>query len=57
MKHKIAGCTYRSTDLTQWLALDVAAQALADARIATWVTTVNDLPDPVVFAVPAGEEY
>ncbi|XVQ84270.1 type I polyketide synthase [Microbispora siamensis] len=29
--HKIAGSTYRSTDLTHWLALDVAEQALADA--------------------------
>ncbi|MBO3750574.1 SDR family NAD(P)-dependent oxidoreductase [Streptosporangiaceae bacterium NEAU-GS5] len=28
---RIAGSTYRSTDLTHWLALDVAAQALADA--------------------------
>ncbi|GAA0565903.1 type I polyketide synthase [Actinomadura livida] len=28
---QIAGSTYRSTDLTHWLALDVAAQALADA--------------------------
>jgi enediyne polyketide synthase len=28
---KIAGSTYRSTDMTHWLALDVAAQALADA--------------------------
>ncbi|MBC6467406.1 SDR family NAD(P)-dependent oxidoreductase [Actinomadura alba] len=28
---KIAGSTYRSTDLTHWLALDMAAQALADA--------------------------
>ena len=28
---KVAGSTYRSTDLTHWLALDVAAQALADA--------------------------
>ncbi|HEV2781532.1 MAG TPA: type I polyketide synthase [Actinophytocola sp.] len=31
LKYKIAGSTYRSTDLTHWLALDVAAQALADA--------------------------
>lgn len=31
MKYKVAGSTYRSTDLTHWLALDVAAQALADA--------------------------
>ncbi|WP_284574558.1 type I polyketide synthase [Streptomyces sp. 2P-4] len=29
--HKIAGSTYRSTDLSHWLALDVAGRALADA--------------------------
>ncbi|WP_335936534.1 type I polyketide synthase [Streptomyces sp. PTD5-9] len=29
--HRIAGSTYRSTDLTHWLALDTAARALADA--------------------------
>ena len=29
--HKIAGSTYRSTDLTHWLALDMAERALADA--------------------------
>jgi enediyne polyketide synthase len=29
--YKVAGSTYRSTDLTHWLALDVAAGALADA--------------------------
>jgi enediyne polyketide synthase len=29
--YHIAGSTYRSTDLTHWLALDIAAQALADA--------------------------
>ncbi|SBT46754.1 polyketide synthase family protein [Micromonospora narathiwatensis] len=28
---RVAGSTYRSTDLTHWLALDVAAAALADA--------------------------
>ncbi|OLB81248.1 MAG: hypothetical protein AUI14_03940 [Actinobacteria bacterium 13_2_20CM_2_71_6] len=31
LAYKVAGSTYRSTDLTHWLALDVAAQALADA--------------------------
>ncbi|MER7015274.1 type I polyketide synthase [Saccharopolyspora sp. NPDC000359] len=31
LKYKIAGSTFRSTDLTHWLALDVAARALADA--------------------------
>jgi enediyne polyketide synthase len=29
--YRVAGSTYRSTDLTHWLALDVAARALADA--------------------------
>ncbi|MER7007253.1 type I polyketide synthase [Dactylosporangium sp. NPDC000555] len=29
--YKVAGSTYRSTDLTHWLALDMAAKALADA--------------------------
>ncbi len=29
--YKVAGSTYRSTDLTHWLALDVAGMALADA--------------------------
>ncbi|MFI5642213.1 type I polyketide synthase [Streptomyces goshikiensis] len=29
--HKISGSTYRSTDLTHWLALDTAGRALADA--------------------------
>ncbi|HEV8562761.1 MAG TPA: type I polyketide synthase [Actinophytocola sp.] len=28
-----------------------------DAKIATWVTTLNDVPEPVVFAVLSGEEY
>lgn len=31
VRYRIAGRTYRSTDLTHWLALDVAARALADA--------------------------
>ncbi|MFI7420411.1 type I polyketide synthase [Nonomuraea sp. NPDC049684] len=32
--HKIAGSTYRSTDLAHWLALDMAGRALADAGFA-----------------------
>jgi enediyne polyketide synthase len=31
VKYKVAGSTFRSTDMTHWLALDVAATALADA--------------------------
>jgi len=33
-----------------------AVLSVGDAKVATWVTTVNDRPDPVVFAVLAGEE-
>ncbi|MCB5165624.1 SDR family NAD(P)-dependent oxidoreductase [Streptomyces bambusae] len=32
--HRIAGSTYRSTDLTHWLALETASHALADAGFA-----------------------
>jgi enediyne polyketide synthase len=31
LRFRVAGSTYRSADLAHWLALDVAAQALADA--------------------------
>ncbi|MFJ1764952.1 SDR family NAD(P)-dependent oxidoreductase [Amycolatopsis sp. NPDC088138] len=50
--HKVAGSTFRSTDTTHWLALDVAAAALADAgfpegegapRTATGVVVGNSL--------------
>jgi enediyne polyketide synthase len=34
-----------------------AVLSAGDAKVATWVTTVNDRPDPVVFAVLAGEEF
>ena len=34
VKYKIAGSTYRSTDMTHWLALDTAARALEDAGFA-----------------------
>ncbi|WP_414940382.1 SDR family NAD(P)-dependent oxidoreductase [Amycolatopsis sp. cmx-11-51] len=33
-RYKVSGGTYRATDLTHWLALDVAAQALTDAGYA-----------------------
>ncbi len=32
--YRVAGSTYRSTDMTHWLALDTAARALADAGFA-----------------------
>ncbi|MGC5032703.1 SDR family NAD(P)-dependent oxidoreductase [Micromonospora sp. DT229] len=31
LAHKIAGSTFRSTDMTHWLSLDIAGMALADA--------------------------
>ena len=31
IRYRVAGSTYRTTDLTHWLALDMAARALADA--------------------------
>ncbi|MYW94147.1 type I polyketide synthase, partial [Amycolatopsis rubida] len=34
VKHKVAGSTFRATDTTHWLALEVAAAALADAGFA-----------------------
>ena len=34
VQHKIAGSTFRSTDMTHWLALDTAGRALADAGFA-----------------------
>ncbi|WP_258904643.1 type I polyketide synthase [Actinokineospora sp. UTMC 2448] len=52
LAYKVAGSTYRSTDLTHWLALDTAATALADAgfpnaeglpREATGVVVGNSL--------------
>jgi enediyne polyketide synthase len=34
VKYKVAGSTYRGTDMTHWLALDTAARALEDAGFA-----------------------
>src|SRR5829696_6114046 len=31
VRYRVAGSTFRSADMTHWLALDIAAQALADA--------------------------
>ncbi len=39
----MAGSTYRSTDLTHWLVLDIAAAALADAVA---VATASAAPSP-----------
>ncbi|HEY0697865.1 MAG TPA: beta-ketoacyl synthase N-terminal-like domain-containing protein, partial [Micromonospora sp.] len=34
VKYRIAGSTFRSTDMTHWLALDTVARALEDAGFA-----------------------
>src|SRR5947207_1055234 len=34
VKYRVSGASYRSADLAHWLALDIAAQALADAGFA-----------------------
>ncbi|OLF12976.1 hypothetical protein BLA60_06930 [Actinophytocola xinjiangensis] len=55
-------CLRKTGSTTQALTLDRVEQngwavlSAGDARIATWVTTVNDVPDPVVVAVLSGEE-
>jgi enediyne polyketide synthase len=53
-------CVRKAAGTTQALALDHVdtegwvVLSTGDARIATWVTTINGQPDPVVFAVLAG---
>jgi enediyne polyketide synthase len=55
-------CLRRAGAATQTLTLDRVdtegwvVLSAGESRIATWVTTVNDIPDQVVFAVLAGEE-
>jgi enediyne polyketide synthase len=43
--------TVERVGMNGWVVLSAG-----DAKIATWVTTLNDLPEPVVFAVLVGEE-
>ncbi|MPZ81276.1 MAG: SDR family NAD(P)-dependent oxidoreductase [Actinophytocola sp.] len=55
-------CLRKAGITTQALTLDRVDQegwvllSDGDTRIATWVTTVNDVSEPVVFAVLSGEE-
>jgi len=55
-------CVRKTGDMTQALTVHRvdpdgwAVLSHGSARIATWVTTVNDRTDPVVFAVLQGEE-
>jgi enediyne polyketide synthase len=55
-------CLRKTGNTTRLLTVDRVAPdgwvvlSAGDARIATWVTTLNDLTEPVVFAVLSGEE-
>ncbi|GAB3885190.1 hypothetical protein GCM10029964_047450 [Kibdelosporangium lantanae] len=55
-------CVRKAAGTSQALALDHVdtegwvVLSAGDARIATWATTVNGQPDPVVFAVLVGKE-
>jgi len=44
--------TFDGVEPEGWVVLSAG-----DARVATWVTTINDRPEQVVFAVLSGEEY
>ncbi|ACU37939.1 SDR family NAD(P)-dependent oxidoreductase [Actinosynnema mirum] len=55
-------CLRKTGSTTQALALERVhpdgwvVLSTGDARVATWTTTVDDRPEPVVFAVLAGQE-
>ncbi|MFI9328653.1 type I polyketide synthase [Kitasatospora sp. NPDC052868] len=53
--YKVAGSTYRSTDLTHWLALDTAARALADAGFAEGTGLPNRTTGVVIGNSLTGE--
>ncbi|MFN3920126.1 MAG: beta-ketoacyl synthase N-terminal-like domain-containing protein, partial [Methylohalobius sp.] len=55
VKFRIAGPTYRSADLTHWLALDVAAQALADAGFPDGVGLPSDTTGVLIGNTLTGE--
>src|SRR5256885_4489159 len=55
MGFKVAGSTYRATDLTHWLALDVAAQALADAGFPEGEGLPNEATSVVIGNTLTGE--
>ncbi|PVE35180.1 hypothetical protein DC030_15000, partial [Enterococcus faecalis] len=55
LRYRVSGNTYRAADLTHWLALDVAAQALTDTGFADGIgqggiVAVKVVP-PYIFAV------
>lgn len=55
VRYRVAGSTYRSTDLTHWLALDVAGQALSDAGFGDGTELPRDRTGVVVGNSLTGE--
>lgn len=55
ISYKVAGSTFRSTDMTHWLALDTAAQALADAGYPGAVGLPNERTSVVVGNTLTGD--
>ncbi|MEU1969839.1 type I polyketide synthase [Micromonospora sediminicola] len=55
ISYKVAGSTYRSTDLTHWLALDTAAAALADAGFPMGEGLPNERTGVIVGNTLTGE--
>jgi enediyne polyketide synthase len=53
--YRIAGSTYRTTDLTHWLALDTAARALADAGFADGDGMPRDTTGVIIGNTLTGE--
>ncbi len=55
VRFKVAGDTFRSSDLAHWLALDVAAKALADAGLADGENLPHDSTGVVLGNTLTGE--
>ncbi|WP_404361022.1 type I polyketide synthase [Methylotuvimicrobium sp. KM1] len=54
-KFRIAGSTFRSTDMTHWLALDIAARALEDAGLPNGIGLPKESTGVIVGNTLAGE--
>ncbi len=55
VRHRVAGSTFRSTDMTHWLALDTASRALADAGFPDGVGLNNRATGVIIGNTLTGE--
>jgi enediyne polyketide synthase len=55
VQHKIAGSTFRSTDMTHWLALETAGRALADAGFADGTGLSSETTGVIIGNTLTGE--